>query len=532
MSHSAVRPLPLGRSNFSVLRLKNCIYVDKTDLLSKLCENDDKVFLARPRRFGKSLLVSAFESLFRYGLREFEGLKIEQTWTDRTYNVIRLDFSLTKDFSSVSEFLSLLNGMFGDAVSEAGLSILNDADDPVGSFRTMLSRQPLSSLVLLIDEYDAPLTAHLDNTELLEGVQQQLSRFYAAVKSHDGCLRFFFMTGITKFSNTSIFSSFNNLLDISLNPIYGTVLGYTEEEIIEYFEPFLVSAERTLNLSRQECLAQLRDHYDGFSFDISAQNHVYCPWSVLNFFKFPSLGFQNYWYASAGQPSVLMKYLAAHSLEKPLAYSAEKTVLLSDLSGPRQYSDISPNVLLTQAGYLTIRAVRNNTVLLGYPNREVADSLAALYAEELLKGQSIEPLGKPSIADVMAGGSLDEIVSRFNDAVNAVDYLRYPISDEATCRAYLQVLLIGAAMMPHVEVHSALGRSDLETDAGTRHWVFEFKYAEDDSQADAKLQQGEQQIRSRRYGQSDRMKCLMRAVLVFSAAQRQFVRWKLTDGDF
>ncbi|MGN1209599.1 MAG: AAA family ATPase, partial [Duodenibacillus sp.] len=203
MSSSAVKPLPLGRSDFSALRFRNCIYVDKTDLLCALCGNDDKVLLVRPRRFGKSLLVSAFASLFRHGLREFQGLKIEKTWTDRTYNVVRLDFSLAKDFSSLEQFLAQFNGMLADAVAEAGLVIESAPDDPVGSFQTLLSRQPQSSLVLLIDEYDAPLTAHLDNRELFEAVQQQLSRFYAAVKSREGCLRFFFMTGITKFANTS-----------------------------------------------------------------------------------------------------------------------------------------------------------------------------------------------------------------------------------------------------------------------------------------------------------------------------------------
>ena len=189
MSSSAVKPLRLGRSDFSALRLRNCIYVDKTDFLCALCENDDKVLLVRPRRFGKSLLVSAFASLFRYGLREFQGLKIEKTWTDCTYNVVRLDFSLTKDFSSLEQFLAQFNGMLADAVAEAGLVIESAPGDPVGSFQTLLSRQPQSSLVLLIDEYDAPLTAPLDNRELFEAVQQQLSRFYAAVKSREGCLR-------------------------------------------------------------------------------------------------------------------------------------------------------------------------------------------------------------------------------------------------------------------------------------------------------------------------------------------------------
>lgn len=237
-----LRPLPLGRSTFSTLRAKNELYVDKTDLIFELCRHDAKIFLSRPRRFGKSLLVSTFESLFKHGLRDFEGLAVEPLWQDRTYRVLRLDFSLVRDFESIPDFAAQFEHMLEDAALQAGLTVPKTTAGPFGRFASMMSRLPDSSLVLLIDEYDAPLTAHLGDQKLFESVQLALSRFYAAVKSYEGCLRFFFMTGITKLANTGIFSSFNNMTDISSDPRYGTLLGYTEQELADDFSAYLQRA--------------------------------------------------------------------------------------------------------------------------------------------------------------------------------------------------------------------------------------------------------------------------------------------------
>ncbi len=141
------------------------------------------------------------------------------------------------------------------------------------------------------------------------------------IKEAEGCLRFFFMTGITKFSNTSIFSAFNNLTDISLVPTYGTLLGITENELTDYFGGYIAKAANKLDLAQAKVLEKLRQNYDGFSFDNKAKTHVYCPWSILQFFNLPDNGFQNYWFQSGGQPTVLLQYLAQHSLANPAQYN-------------------------------------------------------------------------------------------------------------------------------------------------------------------------------------------------------------------
>lgn len=525
-----LRPLPLGRSTFSTLRAKHELYVDKTDLIFELCRYDAKIFLSRPRRFGKSLLVSTFESLFKHGLRDFEGLAIEPLWQDHTYSVLRLDFSLVRDFESIQDFSVQFEHMLEDAALQAGLTVPKTTAGPFGRFASMLSRLPDSSLVLLIDEYDAPLTAHLGDHKLFESVQLALSRFYAAVKSYEGCLRFFFMTGITKLANTGIFSSFNNMTDISSDPRYGTLLGYTEQELADDFSAYLQRAADRLQCSMSVLKGRLKDNYNGFCFDEAAQTRVYCPWSILNFCASPERGFQNYWYQSGGQPMVLLKYLQSHKLENPSTFNRPIGVGLDVIGASQQYAGISQEALLVQSGYLTIKKLlMPGYVEVGYPNQEVASSMARLYADELLRSADRMELGLPAVSSTMAEGALEDIVSLFNKTFNAIDYQRYPVTDEHACRAFLQVLLLGAAMMPQVEVHAAHGRSDLEVDAGSRRWVFEIKCARTKSEVDKLLHEGIRQVQGRHYGETLHGKTLCRAVLVFERDCRRFSAWSRAD---
>lgn len=382
-------------------------------------------------------------------------------------------------------------------------------------------------LVLLIDEYDAPLTHCLDKPELFEEVRATMSELFLTLKSHEGRLRFFFMTGITKLSNTSIFCAFNNLQDISLDPFYGALLGYTEDEISKYFSSYIAQAAKALLVSPDKVRSELKDYYDGFSFDERAHHHVYCPWSVLNFLNRPDRGFQNYWYSSGGQPSVLMKYLSNHALSQPITYAEVRELRLSELNAARQYDDIGLDVLLTQAGYYTIREVtEDGYALLGYPNWEVAGSMAELYANELTQGKRIRSSAATPIRSAMAKGALEAVIDYFNAAVTAIDYHRYPIKDEASCRAYMQVLLIGAAMIPKVEIHNAHGRSGMEVEVNGQHWVFEFKFARRSSEVTDLLDEAINQLRTRHYGETSVNTNRISVALVFDSQKRRFTAWQ------
>lgn len=394
-------------------------------------------------------------------------------------------------------------------------------------FRIWLSEQSSNALVLLIDEYDTPLTSNLDNKEAFIFIRNRLNEFYAAIKEFELCFRFFFMTGITKLSSTSIFSAFNNLQDISQDPLYGNLLGYTEKEIRRYFLRHIDRAGDALGCSRDDVLQGLKTYYDGFCFDEKGAHHVYCPWSVLSFLNRPDRGWQNYWYASGGQPLVLQKYLVNNPLSDPMAYAQPSIVRLSELNAARDYEDMRPEILLTQASYLTIQSIDGEQyAVLGYPNREVSLSMAELYANQLLRNKRIETENRVPLLSAMQSGDAAEVMAFFNSAAYAIDYLRYPIRDETSCRAYMQVLLIGAALVPHVEVHNAHGRSDLEVETKTYRWIFEFKYARDSAETPKLLEAAIEQIHRNHYGVRTDEKKLIRIALVFDAQSRSFAAWK------
>ncbi|QDA53533.1 hypothetical protein FG381_00500 [Sutterella faecalis] len=215
MTERLRQPLPLGRSDFIALRHDGSIYIDKTRMVFDLCRDSSKVFIARPRRFGKSLLVSTFSALFQFGIRDFKGLAIENLWPDKAYKVIRLDFSEIKYCSTEEDFVSKFHDQLLRKFRQAGFVYAEKGGLFMGQISDWLSSLPPSSLVILIDEYDAPLTASLDDPALFDRIRASINAFFQVLKSNEGCLRFFFMTGITRLK--TFFPEINFLDDISLN---------------------------------------------------------------------------------------------------------------------------------------------------------------------------------------------------------------------------------------------------------------------------------------------------------------------------
>lgn len=287
--------LPVGISDFLEIRSQNQIYVDKTDLIAKLAAKRRFYFFARPRRFGKSLLISTFATLFGQGASAFTGLKAAGLWKDKTYPVVKLDFSNIQYFTTPENFLNQLFDHVQSALTEANLHPvdLGENKNPGLLLKKTLA-QTGSQVVLLIDEYDAPLGYNIYKEDLFPGAQLHLSAFFNYVKQATANLRFLFITGILKFRQAEIFSGFNNVLDISLDPEYGTLLGYTEEELKYYFQDYIDFAAHIHECSPTELLDKMREMYDGYCFDSAASTHVYTPWSVLNFLDEPQKGFKPY----------------------------------------------------------------------------------------------------------------------------------------------------------------------------------------------------------------------------------------------
>ncbi len=458
--------LPLGTSDFAALRRRGEVYVDKTALVAELASKPGRFFLARPRRFGKSLLVSTFESLFTHGLRDFRGLAIENLWREEgRYRVVRLDFSNVRDFASPEDFRSIFDDYLTDLMQREGLEAPGGMKTTgLRDFTNWLAVQPPDSVVLLVDEYDAPLTACLHEPEVFESVRKGLARFWAAVKNWDGPIRFLFITGILTFSRASVFPELNMLADISLDARFGTLLGFTRDEAEERFGDWIDRGAETLALGRKELMDCLAEHYGGCCFDERARGRLMAPWSVLNFLSRPDRGFRPYWVESAGSPAVLEPYLS-----DPGDYFSDKYLPFFRLGSV----PVDRLALLMQTGWLTIRGVGTGAFLLDYPNREVSDAFARLYRNRLLGGRNIDELGAAELRAALLEGNADAAIEQLNRVLPAVDPQKYPIEDERAFRYCMQLILtVGFG----VRTFSGSGSGVLEIEAPALHWSFEFKF--------------------------------------------------------
>ncbi|MBM3887192.1 hypothetical protein FJ364_04650, partial [Candidatus Dependentiae bacterium] len=280
-----LRELPIGIQTFELIRKKGTtlVYVDKTQEIYELTKGGEKrYFLARPRRFGKSLLCSTLKSLFQARKDLFEGLFIAATdWQWDAHPVIHLSFAGITRRSPEELRKGLIEFLQGEAQQN---SITIDPKDTLTRQFTLLIKAlaERNKVVIIIDEYDKPILDHITNLDIANQMREILKELYEAVKDLDQYLRFVFITGVTKFAKTSIFSGINNLQDISLSPITGTICGFTHEEIIANFPDFLVCLAKEYNLDQQECLQKFKHWYNGYCFNKKKSNDlVFNPFSVL-----------------------------------------------------------------------------------------------------------------------------------------------------------------------------------------------------------------------------------------------------------
>ena len=520
------RRYPIGIQNFEQLRNRNCVYVDKTELVYRLANTDSVYFLSRPRRFGKSLLVSTLEAYFQGKKDLFKGLAMERLEKDwNVYPVFHIDFSLTK-YTTLFDLQEQLNLFLLRCEKVYGAE--KEEKTPAARLQGMIRRayeQTGLPVVVLIDEYDAPLTVCMNNPGLFDFVRKKLSRLYASFKNYEGVIRFLFLTGITKFNKTSIFSELNTLTDISLSPRYGSLLGYTHEEVEEYFKNYLDRSAKALGIGSEQLLDRLVSQYDGFCFEETVREKVFAPWSLLSFFAEPERGFKNYWFESGGRPYALLEYLKSHALRHPEEYGNLKSIALSELTSSSDIKNLSDVALLTQAGYLTLKNIVGTTAYVSYPNEEVKTSMAQLYTERLLAGRTVEQVGADNISYRLATENVEAIFHLLNKLFSSIDYQKYPVRDEASVRAFVQVFFSGAGLNPIVEHHNSKGRSDLEVKVGARYWVFEFKVCNSENDGKELLTEAILQLQRKEYGLQELQEQILRVALIFSLEKRKFIEF-------
>lgn len=369
-----MKNLPIGIQSFEKIINENCLYVDKTDLIYRLISEGQRYFMSRPRRFGKSVLVSTLEAIFKGNKELFKNCSIyNKAYEWKKYPVISLDFTRTPARSSDE-----LESMLKRALEQTAFSYDKSIKCPTlseGLANLVMELAQLGPVVVLIDEYDKPLIDNLENIEVAEKNQRLLKDFYGTLKGLDKYLRFVFVTGVTKFSQVSLFSGPNNLDDITIDPAYATLLGYTDLELRKFMQDRIkqIAAERSLvtNTAEDQVLAEMKEWYNGYRFSWGALP-VYNPHSTLNFLKKGRV--QNYWYQT-GTPTFLIDQIRKHP-RSAVQLSGKVLAKENELLGTGNLRQIGLSSLMWQTGYLTIQNFDLATHLyeLNFPNREVREA--------------------------------------------------------------------------------------------------------------------------------------------------------------
>ena len=501
--------------NFRDLIDNNRVYVDKTALICQIAKDEKgPYFISRPRRFGKSTLINTFHELFAHGTEKFKGLEIEPLWKDKTYKVIHLDFSTFREVPSNSSFNKEFMDAFKLSLEEAGIEPTKEnIDSPAKLLKKTLDTE--SEVVLLVDEYDAPLTAVLNVSNEFEDRRKILSNFYLTVKSCDGKFRFIFITGVTYYLHTSIFSAFNNLKDLTLDLRYGALLGYTSEELEKYFSEYIDNAVVTLNkkfpterYTHEKVVEELKRNYDGYSFDEDCMHHVYNPWSILNFLKSPHRGFIPYWVVSGGStPTFLVNYLK-QGLEK---YNADElqSLLQIDSTVNKVSSKLYPTIdniakidlfaILYQAGYFCIKGVNRKILQIGIPNLEVKRAYSEIMLRLLTNNNDVQEKFTTSLYDVLCENKLDKLKDIFNCFINELSYETVKKFNEACFRDVLKLAMLTFNVSASTEVMGACGRADITAEAGDYLYVFELKVTDNSKDIATKLTEAKEQIIKNKY---------------------------------
>ena len=511
------RKLPIGIQTFEKIRRGGYLYVDKTELVWLLASTSVPNFLSRPRRFGKSLLLSTFEAYFEGRKELFEGLaieKLEEKW--EKYPVLHLDLNAEK-YDTIESLNAILSNQLTQWEAIYGKG--EDENTLINRFKGIIQRaneQTGKGVVVLVDEYDKPLLQAMHNEELLDAYRTTLKAFYGVLKSADKYLRFVFLTGVTKFSQVSVFSDLNQLNDISLDYDFGTLCGITHEELVQNFSPEIEMMAKTNGLSREETIEEMTRQYDGYHFHPNAEG-VFNPFSVLNAFYKKEFG--SYWFQT-GTPTFLVK-----SLQKA---DYDLRTLMDGVEAPAiNFTEYraeanNPIPLIYQSGYLTIKDYDKEFKIytLGFPNDEVRygflNFLVPFYSSMTDDKKSFY-IGK--FVQELRNGDVDAFMRRF-EAFFA-DF-PYELNDK-TERHYQVVLYLIFKLMgqfTQAEVHSAKGRADAIVQTPKYVYLFEFKL-------NGSAEEALQQISDKGYDKPFQTDCrhIVRVGVEISAETRNVKRW-------
>ncbi len=470
-AQTTLRNLPIGIQNFESLRTDGYLYVDKTELIYRLVTTGRYYFLSRPRRFGKSLLMSTINSYFSGRKDLFEGLaieKLEKEWLE--HPVLHLDLN-TQKYDCLEalehileEFIIMQESIYGRNPAEMELGrrfqgIIRRAFEKTGR-----------KVVILVDEYDKPMLQAIGNPALQDAYRATLKGFYGALKSMDGCIKFALLTGVTKFGKVSVFSDLNNLEDISMSLEYSDICGITEKEMLSNFDGHIGQLALNNDMTKDEAVAKLREQYDGYHFHQKGEG-VYNPFSLLNCLK--QKEFKAYWFET-GTPTYLVQLLQerGYDLEEMSRVKADADELNSIDS-----TSNNPIPVIYQSGYLTIKGYNPEfgTYTLGFPNAEVAEGFTKyLMPNYIHRKENRSPFLINNFVEDVRSGNTEQFIGRLRSLFADTPY-EIIRNMETHYRNVVWLLFKLMGFYTQAEYRTSEGRIDMVVKTPKFCYVLEFK---------------------------------------------------------
>ena len=556
---SALQKIATGTPEFINMRKHNNLLVDKTAKLAQLVD-EDKVFLSRPRRFGKTTLISTLKELFTHGTVNFAGLAVHQLWHESQYPVIALSFyNLRNPQTFESELCTHLREQFNKAGFRQALKIAPEATTLSELLVYLDSLIQGQTIVLLIDEWDFPLSATLNDRIAFDANLQVLNTFFRWVRLLTNT-RFILVTGIGRYQDTATLSG-QDITDISFEPLYGDLLGYTQAEVETYFAPYITKAAALLELSEDDFLDQLKQQYNGFCFERNAQVKVYCPWAINKFFKQIQSNptnkpqFRHYWSDSGNAPRAIRSFLEAYQPDLSFLTKVKEQGLIlteGDLTHCDTFNSVKFEPLLVQSGYLTIKEVidpdnytNKRSFICGFPNLEVEADYAGDFLRYITTKNNDEAWfthTSTQLKTALLEQNMASATEALNEFLCALPYDVSAKAHEAEFRTFICWSLLFSQSYDRIreETFNTRGRSDLEVEIAGNLYVIELKLLPKNAGKQACLtlaDQAQHQIQDRIYGHNlatwqvpHYQKC-WGLVLVLSAQTRQIAYWRLMSCD-
>ena len=515
--------LPIGIQSFEKLRTEGYLYIDKTARIFEMVSSGCYYFLSRPRRFGKSLLLNTLESYFQ-GKRElFDGLAIaelEKDWVE--YPILHLDLN-TQQYDSenalknkINRELTVWESVYGKVPEESDFGMRFE-----GVIRRAYEKTG-RQVVILVDEYDKPLLQTIGKPELQEAYRATLKGFYGALKSMDGCIRFAFLTGVTKFGKVSVFSDLNNLRDISMSHQYYDICGITEEELHANFQEEVSELAAAQNITVGGAYEALKENYDGYHFCEEEVPGIYNPFSLLN--AFANRKIDAFWFET-GTPTYLMELLKMHQYVLP---DLEKEEPDADTLNSVDIASSNPIPVIYQSGYLTIKGYDKDFGLyrLGFPNREVKQGFLKFlmpYYANTVQGKSSFEISR--FVRSLREGDIEGFMERLQSFLSACPY-ELELEQERHFQSVMFILTALCGYYVQIEEHTNKGRMDMTVQTQDYIYIFEFKFNKSAEEALAQIDEKGYAERFR----SDK-RTLMKIGVNYSTAVRNIDEWKIMNNE-